>query len=497
MASPAHVEVASTAEADANHDEEEQLRGERRNKTWLSEEPVQSALDGPRLNKRTQFVLGFMNLVDCIGLLLLNPYAMEMVSQLQDKPINDPDVIRNMGYLIGIYNLAEMIFSPLWGILSEYTGRKPALLIGYAGAAVMSIFFGTASSLGIAYFTRFMIGFFSGNLSITKTVLGELVDKSNEARAFGMLGFCYGVGMVIGPIFGGFLVHKGFPEYPYLLPNLAYSILSASACVVGALFLPETLPRERRKSICRRSPQELPDSSSSNVKGQHRVPPKLIAMMLSYGVVVASCICTAQMVTQVLQLPLSDNGFAASPDDLAVLQIFAAAGLFVMQLAFFPCLTKAIGYRACFIMGIALVGLVIFLFPVYGLIADPKFGDWRWAPLAFMMFVQQGAFELLLPTTIIWVNRYAEGLPRGTINGLSNCFAALLRAVSPTLVSLSLTAGLSTHTDLGKYMPLLVIGALLLLALCLAVPSLPKFEATKADDSESSSAESGSTESEA
>jgi len=429
-----------------------------------------------------------------------------MVSQLLDKPINDPAVIENMAYVIGIYNLAEMIFSPIWGLLSEYTGRKPALLIGYGGAAVMSIFFGTAGSLWMAYFTRFMIGLFSGNLSITKTVLGELVDKSNEARAFSMLGFCYAIGMVIGPILGGFLVHPAqkssvfantiFQTYPFLLPNLVYSLLSVAACIVGFMFLPETLPREHRKSLCRRSPQE-PDSISSKVKSPKRYPPKLIAMMLSYGLVVAGSICTTQMVTQVLQLPRSDNGFDASPTDLGVLQVFAAGGLFVMQLVVFPCLTKAIGFRACMITGIAVVCLAVFPLPLYGLLSDPQFGDWRWAPLAFMMFMQQGAFELCLPTTIIWVNRYAEGLSKGTINGLANCFAALLRAAAPSAVSFSLTAGLSTHTDLGKYMPLLVIAAILLITVCMAVPALPKSEdANGGDKSESSSAERSSSEAE-
>lgn len=491
MGSPdtvARVRSAPAPESLAIQEDAKQHMRPTRNKTWPSKDctTLEPTSDRPRLTYTTLIVLGSMNLVDCIAMNLLTPYAEEMVSQLLNEPKSDPSVLSNVAALIGIYNLAEMIFSPIWGVLSDYVGRRSTLLIGYAGTCVMPLFFGTASSLRAAFIARFLSGFFSGNVNVTKTCLGELVDESNEARAFGMLGFCYGLGMVIGPILGGSLVHPErisnifantiFQKFPYLLPNLVYSILSACAWLLGVCCLPETLPKGRRKSLCRKKSAVSSRSLNADaVKSRQCYPPKLICMMLAYGLVVACMIFTTQSIIMVLQLPRDIDGFALTPFELGALQNFAAAGLLTMQLLFFPYLTKTIGYRACIILGFVSVCCVFLPFPFYGLLADPaKFGLWRFAPLAFMMFVQQAGYELCLPTTIIWVNRYAVGRDRGMVNGLANSWAALLRAVAPSAVSCTLNLGLSTGTYLGHYLPVPTFFVVALVTVSLAAPALPR-----------------------
>merc|ERR1719414_1917258 len=93
------------------------------------------------------------------------------------------------------------------------------------------------------------------------------------------------------------------------------------------------------------------------------------------------------------------------------------------------------GYGWCLTMGLCTVLAVTLPFPLYALLADPeRFGGVRLLPLVVMMVVQQAAFGLCMPTNCIWINRFAEGLDLGEVNGWANSFAALIRALSPMMV---------------------------------------------------------------
>jgi len=149
-----------------------------------------------------------------------------MVSSFLGEPAHAHLV--SIGLLVGVYNLAEMLMSPIWGWFSNRVGRRPALLVGFAGGCIMPVFFGMSQSLTMAFVTRALNGIFCGNLSITKTYLAELVDETNEARAFSLLSLCYGLGMLVGPFLGGSLVQPAvwapsvfrdtiFERLPFLL----------------------------------------------------------------------------------------------------------------------------------------------------------------------------------------------------------------------------------------------------------------------------------------
>ena len=86
-----------------------------------------------------------------------------------------------VGMLIGLYSLCEVICSPFWGFFADKVGRKPALLIGLGGSVVAPIMFGLGKSMPVIFAARALDGFFCGNMGVTRTYLGEIVDESNEA----------------------------------------------------------------------------------------------------------------------------------------------------------------------------------------------------------------------------------------------------------------------------------------------------------------------------
>ncbi|CAL1164714.1 unnamed protein product, partial [Cladocopium goreaui] len=111
-----------------------------------------------------------------------------------------------VGMLIGLYSLCEVIFSPLWGTFADKVGRKPALLIGLGGSCIAPVMFGLGTSLPTIFAARALDGFFCGNIGVTRTYLGEIVDESNEAKGFSFLALCFSAGLFVGPILGGELL---------------------------------------------------------------------------------------------------------------------------------------------------------------------------------------------------------------------------------------------------------------------------------------------------
>mmetsp|Transcript_65233 Transcript_65233/g.144131 ORF Transcript_65233/g.144131 Transcript_65233/m.144131 type:complete len:512 (-) Transcript_65233:61-1596(-) len=441
----------------------------------------------PRLTNRTLFVLGAMNLIDCINFNLMLPYVDRMVSGFLDASPDDPRVARMVGFLIGVYSLCEVLFSVFWGHLSDRMGRKPALLLGLAGSAVAPVFFGLSQNLPQAFAARILDGFFCGNIGVTKAYLGEIVDSTNEARGFSFLAVCFSLGLLIGPMLGGELVDAAvwapglfagtiFEECPYLLPNLTYACFAAFSWVIGALFLEETLPRSQRQRS-RAASAESGDASlvavaSRSWRALRGLPRSLVRIVACYCLLTGYAAAWTQNFIEVVSLPRAINGFALGPQEIGLLQNCAAIGLLLTQLLFYPHLTKRFGYLPVFFVGCAANLTVTLLFPAYGLLADSqRFPVWRYVPLACMQCFGQMGFGFMFPTAFVWINRetHASGLSLGPVNGWCNSLGALCRGLVPPVMGSLLSVGLGSALPGGRYLAIFVNGVLLALSLKLAL----------------------------
>src|SRR3989304_6229975 len=63
-----------------------------------------------------------------------------------------------VGFLFSIYSFAQLIFSPVWGGLSDRFGRRPIMLVSTLGASMAYIIFGLAGSLAILFLSRLVAG---------------------------------------------------------------------------------------------------------------------------------------------------------------------------------------------------------------------------------------------------------------------------------------------------------------------------------------------------
>jgi len=63
-----------------------------------------------------------------------------------------------VGLLMSSYSLAQFVFAPVWGRLSDRVGRRPILLLGLLGSVAGFTLFGLASTLSTLFLGRVLMG---------------------------------------------------------------------------------------------------------------------------------------------------------------------------------------------------------------------------------------------------------------------------------------------------------------------------------------------------
>ncbi|MGF1665611.1 MAG: MFS transporter [Acidimicrobiia bacterium] len=140
-----------------------------------------------------------------------------------------------IGLLFASYSLAQFVFSPIWGRVSDRVGRRPVMLITIAGSAIGSLLVGLAGSLAILFVGRIVDGVSGASVAVARATVADVADPADRPRLMGLLGAAFGLGFVIGPAIGALATLWG-PQVPFLVA----AGLSLANLVVAFVRLPET-----------------------------------------------------------------------------------------------------------------------------------------------------------------------------------------------------------------------------------------------------------------
>ncbi|KAI9484028.1 MAG: major facilitator superfamily domain-containing protein [Benjaminiella poitrasii] len=153
------------------------------------------------------------------------------------------------GWITSVFFLAQFCTAIMWGRVSDRHGRRPVLLTGLVGNALSTSLFGLSKNLWWAIGARALCGIMNGNAGVARSMVSEITDSTNKAKAFSIFGFCWGAGMIGGyfckpvehfpSLFGNSLFLK---EYPYFLPCFISSCGSSIGFIIGYFNLKESNP---------------------------------------------------------------------------------------------------------------------------------------------------------------------------------------------------------------------------------------------------------------
>jgi DHA1 family tetracycline resistance protein-like MFS transporter len=143
---------------------------------------------------------------------------------------------------VGVYALLQFVGSPILGALSDQFGRRRVILIATAGAAIDYVIMACAPNLGWLFVGRVISGFTAGVLATANAYVADVTPPEKRAHGFGLLGAAFGLGLVLGPMLGGFL-----GGIDLRLPFWFAAACAAANCLYGFFVLPESLPAEHRR----------------------------------------------------------------------------------------------------------------------------------------------------------------------------------------------------------------------------------------------------------
>jgi MFS transporter, DHA1 family, tetracycline resistance protein len=180
-------------------------------------------------------------LIDMISIGLMVPVLPHIVGTFTQS--NDEQTLAFLMVSLA-FGVANFFGSPVLGALSDRYGRRPVLLIGFAGMALSFFVTAVATSLWMLVVVRLFSGAMQSNISIANAYVADITAGEDRARRFGQLGAMFGIGFMLGPVIGGVL-----GDIDVHLPFFVAGSMAVLNWFYGFFVLPESLPQDKRRAF--------------------------------------------------------------------------------------------------------------------------------------------------------------------------------------------------------------------------------------------------------
>ena len=200
--------------------------------------PAAAPVSG-RHNHALAFIFATV-LIDVIGLGIVIPVLPKLVVSLAHVEV--AAAARIGGYLMVAYSVMQFVFGPILGGLSDRYGRRPILLFSLTAFGVDYFVMGFAPTLAWLFAGRIVAGIAGASFNSAYAYIADVTPPERRTQDFGLLGFAFGIGFIIGPALGGLLA-----AYGTRAPFFAAAALALINVVYGYFAVPESLAAADRR----------------------------------------------------------------------------------------------------------------------------------------------------------------------------------------------------------------------------------------------------------
>ncbi|THH06664.1 hypothetical protein EW145_g3938 [Phellinidium pouzarii] len=404
----------------------------------------------------------FLQLAEPLTSQVIYPFVPQLIREIGITHGDETKVGYYVGMMQSIFFATQALTVFHWSRISDCVGRKPVILIGLFGLSLSMYCFGISRSFAGLVVSRSLSGALNGNIGVIKSLMGEMTDSTNVARAFAYQPIAWSSGATIGPLIGGALSHPAdrFPnvfggsEYPYALPCAIPATFSVVAWIVTFLFLKETNQtgfsfrslfsfrfffwhaRPTTPTLKLNSDLPAEDLPSAPALRTLFTPPVLLSTTV-YALLSFIDIAYRAIQPVFYSTPRSLGGLGLQPHDIGSALALLGIANGVFSVAFFARLIKRWGTRLTYLIGIASAVPIFILFPVISAVVRAEERGFRGG------IAPEESLTLSVPLLLLCGTQLGLTLP---LNMCYNCVFMYITAAASTTHHYSKTASGSAST---------------------------------------------------
>lgn len=311
---------------------------------------------------------------------------------LYDLDLNGSD----LGLLVSVFALFQMIASPFGGRFADKFGKKIIIIIGLLLFSISEFIFAVGNTFSILLLSRVLGGISAAFVMPgVNGMIGDLSTAENRARNFSYMSAVINTGFIIGPGVGGFLA-----EISHRMPFYFAGVLGIIALLFSIILLKEE--------------KEVEDVDKPKVKEPFPyklfVVPVVVMLILSYGLSSTETMFSLYTAEKV--------GF--EPKDISIAITGGAIVGVIFQLFLFERIVGRIGEIRLTLFSLIYSVIVLFAF----IFASSYLSVML---VSFIIFI---GFDLIRPSMTNYFSKLA-GKNQGTAGGLNSAATSVGNLVGP------------------------------------------------------------------
>ena len=310
----------------------------------------------------------------------------------------------DIAFIMITYALGAALVSPAWGRLSDKSGRRQALVLALLCSCFAYVVTALAETLWQVYLGRALSGLAAGSLPVATALMADLSPPERRAKAMGLVGTAFGLGLIAGPVLGGLLT--GDSE-SFALPFYTAAVMSLMAAICAQTMLPASMVKP----------------SSSRFRTEEGAVPVSVLGPRQNKLLIMQYVthtCSVSSIIYLFPLWVAD-AFTWGPQDVGY--FFGAVGvaMITLQGGLLAALTKVFGH-----INVLRVGSVTFAVSLF-VVATADTTVWMPA----MIFLAFSGSTVCLPLLNAIASEIVEPSHRGRMMGMTASASSMGRIVGP------------------------------------------------------------------
>ena len=180
--------------------------------------------------------------IDSMGIGLIMPVMPDLIRELRGTGLSEAALWG--GVLAASFAVMQFLFGPFLGNLSDCYGRRPVLLCSLVVMSVDYLIMALTGSIWILFLGRIIGGVTAATHATALAYVADVSEQDRKSQNFGLIGAAFGIGFILGPLFGGVL-----SEFGSRAPFYAACALAFGNAVFGYFILPETVTDRTRRAL--------------------------------------------------------------------------------------------------------------------------------------------------------------------------------------------------------------------------------------------------------